>query len=191
MKNLKSNNRKTNNGISLLIAAMIPLFILVSCRKSEIPTPVAENESFSGFRLSHQAEPAFNVIEIDHQAFRSHLPDYKVTVQSNGMIIFEGRRNVTVMGKRFFEVPKSTMKFLEEVIKEEGFFSIHSQLVLHPDSPYSLTSIRMNRNERFKSLADDNSGPEKLIRIRSAIESILEIERFVHLKLPGGNNSAL
>ncbi|MFI5220067.1 MAG: DUF6438 domain-containing protein [Bacteroidia bacterium] len=189
MKTLKSKNRTAKNGISLLIAAMLPLFILVSCQKTEEPMPVSNEASHSNLRLSNQPEVPFTLIEIDHQALRSHLPDYKVTVQSNGMIIFEGRRNVTVMGKRYFEVPKSTLIILEEIFKEDGFYAIQSHLVLHPDAPYVLTSFRMYRDARLKTLADDNSNPESLIRIRSAVEEVLEIQRYVHLKLPGASNN--
>ncbi len=46
----------------------------------------------------------FASIKIDHYAAATSLPDYSITVYSNGIATYEGRKNVNIKGSRQFEV---------------------------------------------------------------------------------------
>jgi hypothetical protein len=125
-----------------------------------------------------------NVIRIDHFAGRSRLPDYSVTVRSDGLVIYEGRENVRVRGRQTFMMTDITVPVLKEIFDRKGFFHIVPDFVHHADMPYVVTSYQPTLLRKAKSTADNHSIPATLVGIRQEVETLLGIDRFVKEGLP-------
>jgi hypothetical protein len=127
----------------------------------------------------------FNVIKIDHYGARSRLPDYSVTVRSDGLVIYEGRNHVRVRDRVTFYMSGITLPVLNEIFVEGRFYNITSDVVISADRPYVLTTYQPSVARRPKSIADNYKDyPAQLIQIRSEVENLLGIGRFVYNDFP-------
>jgi Domain of unknown function (DUF6438) len=131
------------------------------------------------------------VIRIDHFAGRSRLPDYSVTVRSDGLVIYEGRENVRVRGRQTFMMTDITVPVLKEIFDRKGFFHIVPDFVHHADMPYVVTSYQPTVLRKAKSIADNLTIPATLIGIREEVETLLGIDRFVREGLPDPDVSSI
>ncbi|MFI5220068.1 MAG: DUF6438 domain-containing protein [Bacteroidia bacterium] len=180
MKTLKSKFQKTG------IAIFLSLFIIVmaGCSKEESPQPLTGTSAVAGADLRQIGPPPpiarpFVMITIDHQAMRSFLPDYSVTVYSDGTVLFAGRKNVGTLGKVSFSVDQSKLKEVLSVFKQMEFYSIRSDRQINPDVPRTLTSLAESKTSRVKTLVDDNREPGKLVNLRKTVEWVLQIDQYV------------
>ena len=187
MKTSNLKIRKVKYGFSILSLAFVSVFFLASCSKDELPQPSAGNTAVANVEMKQIAPPivyAFTVIAIDHQAGRNRLPDYRVTVKSDGTVLFEGRRNVVVRGKVSFTIGAGRLSELIAVFKNGGFMKMKDQLDLNPELPrvatsFSAVDVDGANSAKMKTLVDNNKLPAALVRMREKAELILHTERFV------------
>jgi hypothetical protein len=129
----------------------------------------------------------FNVIIIDHQSARSRLPDYKVTVRSDGLVIFEGRNNVRIRERVSFPLTDITLPALVEIFDQGRFYGIVSDIVIRPDLPYVATTFQPALERRPVTKIDNyQDSPAALIGIRTMVEELLGIHKFVYYDLSHG-----
>ena len=125
MKTSNFKIKKVKYGFPVLSFAIVSLLFMAGCDKSEeILTPSLRNtnvDNAADVRAIAPVTRGFSMIKIDHQAGRTRLPDYSVTINSDGIVQFEGRRNVAKIGKVSFVIAAGTLQELLFVFKSGGF----------------------------------------------------------------------
>lgn len=182
MKTANHINRKMNTVlIGLTIITIIPIFF-TSCQKEELqPSAAASNVTPMNDQNSLTKltpELAFSSIKIDHIAALSQYPSYSITVNSNGTVVYEGRRNVYIKGTRIFEIKRSTLLYLNNVCMGINFFDLKGGINYIPDMPLVETTYTLLN--RQKSLIDFEGEPTALVAFRTTIENALDLSEFIN-----------
>ncbi|MEO5570661.1 MAG: DUF6438 domain-containing protein [Bacteroidia bacterium] len=198
MKNSSNFSIKNSLTVSLFASA---LFFLASCEKEVIPAPSGINvngntEKATASNGASQAEQvqfaaasdaasqsvhkSFDMIVIDHHAARSYGPDYSVTVRGDGYVTFEGRRNVSVLGKKVWKLDEEKFSAIKRIFEASDFAHIEDNLSLIAGVPIVYTSYAASAYSRQVTLFDYNkTDPAKLIFLRLKAEDILDIYEYV------------
>ncbi|MEO5570660.1 MAG: DUF6438 domain-containing protein [Bacteroidia bacterium] len=194
MKNSSNFNIKNGLTVSLLASA---LFFFASCEKDVIPAPSGINvsgntekatasnsasqaEHFQSDAASQSVHKSFDMIVINHIAARTSAPDYIVTVRGDGYVTFEGRRNVSLIGKKVWKLEAPRFTELQNLFIESEFTEIDDTLSLYVNVPIIYTSFTASASSRPVTLFDYNQGyPQALINIRIIAEGILDISQYV------------
>ena len=183
--------RKMSNALSSMALLVIIVLMTVSCQKEESikPTSSIQDKNIS----DHHYIPrdvitpiegiVFRSIEINHMAGLSMLPDYSVTVYSDGIGVFEGRRGVRNTGVIKFKIPIEALLYINDLCSQVNFLNFKSaQLV--PDMPMVATSyLPSNPGPDMlpRTVMDNNSNyPPDLIYFRTKVEEVLHISPFIN-----------
>jgi hypothetical protein len=185
---MKTINQLFRKKTWLIYGVMIMFVSFISgCQKDEMPqmNNSSETENSSMERNSQQLENtiSYEMLSINHNKMFSTLPDYKVTLQSNGSVIFEGRKNTAFIGITKLMVPIETANEIRDL-----YLSLHlgksADQPVNIDLPINTTTFKANFGKMAVSRNDYNSSrdPEmqKLIQARIETEKMLGIERLVY-----------
>ncbi len=182
MKTANSITRKINSAITGLILMMSTSLLITSCQKEEMQQPSSENNTASKTsntdKLSQSAAMAFSSIRIDHIAAKSLLADYSVTINSNGMATYEGRRNVHIIRSVDFKISSEALGQINNICKSIDFFKLHGSRSSIPDMPSVETTFRLL--DKQSKLSDYEGQPAQLVSFRTKIENILDLSRFIN-----------
>jgi len=198
MKTAPKNSGKANFGRAILLVAFALLLGSSGCQKDDALLPssnssVSNNSSESARTLpavgvsdasSEQgiltASTLFTVIKIVHQAANSHMPAYSVIVRSDGMVIYDGVENVGVKGRVAFKMTDITFPVLHEVFDQYSFYYIQPDFRVYADMPVVFTTYQPTATAAAKTIYDDyHSNPQKLVLIRTTVENLLGIDKYV------------
>ena len=182
MKNLETTSAKKFRNFSITSFILVFLLFFSACQKDELASTnnavQANNENLSRQKQSADQSP-FNLITIDHSAAQTHLPDYSVTISSDGTILFNGRRNTAVAGKVQFKAPQKIMTQLRVLFTEANLADMEN-LPSIPDLPSIATSFKAATNAETVTRIDyNNSNPRELIQLRTKTETLLKISTLV------------
>ena len=115
-------------------------------------------------------------------------PDYKVTVYSNGLVSFTGRKNVEFIGHALLKVSEEDMILIKKLIANANFFNMTDKKLNAQDMPATTTTCSMMQqlsidasfSYQTKSLIDYNNGyPRALYTLRTSIENQLPIKELI------------
>ncbi|MEO5569974.1 MAG: DUF6438 domain-containing protein [Bacteroidia bacterium] len=187
MKTLKHFNLKN----ILSASAIASVLFFASCEKEIIQAPSGINakgdiqkvsasvqDQQASSLVSNKAPVVIDMIKIDHQAALTHTPDYSVTVKSNGLVIYEGRKYVAVTGQKKWILDSEKFAFLKSLYSD--FDKIQDNLSLMADVPMVYTTWSASADTRTIILFDYDLGePEQLINLRKRTELLLDIDRFI------------
>lgn len=196
MKTIKNFNLKNSLSISFAAFALL----LASCKKDDLATTSANESTKSAsakYAMPGQAKQStlknitrdhdpkikevFSMITIDHIAARTHAPDYCVTVKSDATVIFEGRRNVALVGTKEWKLNAEQFHALKDMFEHSGFNSIEDNLSLLADVPMVSTTWSNSLADFSRTLIDYNQGyPEALISLRNKAEDMLDLSKYVN-----------
>jgi len=192
MEQLK--NRNTKSTLPILSIAIVLMLYCTGCQKEDIPVPLDASKNISTGQTSRTIPPLYTVISITHDGgYSVSAANYRVTVMSNGIAIFNGYRNVAKIGEVKFDLTEEKLLKIEELIKKYDFFSITDDLKYIPDLPYVTTTCALPQTnsvaevaDHSRSLIDYNKGyPEALIQLRKDVELLLNISSYVNVKQTG------
>lgn len=190
--------KTTHTSISKMKSAILGLtlfistgLLLTSCQKEESQPPSSDSNSSqtSAANNSSKESPtmAFTSIKIDHIAAKSLLPDYSVTVNSNGTATYEGRRNVYIKGNVDFKITSSSLWEINNVCMGTNFFKMRGGYNSIPDMPGVETTFTLLEQHRI--LSDYEGLPAELVSFRTKIEKALDLSRFINA--PAGTAVAI
>lgn len=175
---------------SLLIASIL---FSSGCKKEDLlPSPDAvaySSEKQASESLVSRTSSASDfavrksdiMIKIDHNAARSLMPDYCVSVKFDGNIIFEGRRNVSYIGKKEWKLDMNKLYAVKKLFEQSGFNMIEDNLSLLADVPMVSTTWCATPSNIPKTLVDYNGDyPEGLISLRQKAEYILDLTMLIY-----------
>ena len=185
MKNEKINPAQKLLDLSLGFILLISFFLLNGCQKDETPYvnngDVTTTNDMQNARVSkNNNEGPFALLLINHSAARTNLPDYSVTVMSDGAIIFNGRRNTRFIGTHKYSASSSLIDALTRIYVKNRFSEIE-ELPFIFDLPSNSTSFRMDANSEIITRLDyNNPASNKLINLRIKTEELLKISHLVY-----------
>lgn len=186
---MNAPNKTLVKSSSLLLTFFLA-FIMAGCQKEQLPIPGSSSysEALGNEKLSRPEIRPNEIIRIDHQAARSFLPDYMVSLYDNGTVVFYGRKNVANYGKVTYRISESTMQEFSQIVKATDFFNISDTLTYQQDRPLTITTFSFPIHpagepwfdSAAKSLIDYNGTyPEALIGMRVKVERLLKTSELI------------
>jgi hypothetical protein len=120
------------------------------------------------------------LIELERTGCFGFCPQYSVTIDGNGLAVYEGREYVRVKGRQQTKVPPATVRQLIAEFERLGFFALGDDPCLGGyDGPKTRTTIRIgNRRHR---VATSEGGPHALAAHQSKIDRIAGTKKWVHI----------
>jgi hypothetical protein len=104
-------------------------------------------------------------------------PDYKVTIQSNGTLHYEGRFYVHAKGIREKKLPRKVVQRLAQRLQDEDFFHWEQQGGVCLDSPE--THITAVLSGTRKDVVEGCNTPGRILNLANEIEKITGIKRWI------------
>jgi hypothetical protein len=157
---------------SLTIILVLVLGLLISgCAPSlETPTTSPTDDVFSDL-----------VITMERTACHGTCPIYKITIEGNGTVIYEGQDFVQVKGKQTASVSPAQIQELVSTFEQAKFFTLsdytHEDTT---DSPSAVTSITINgKTKTVNHYYGDNSAPQALFDLESKIDEITNSKQWI------------
>ena len=184
MKTTKSLSRKMKTTVTGLTLITITALFFASCKKDESLKPAASLQTATvNDRLidlgSHGM--VFAQIKIDHISVGLAMPDYSVTVNSNGEASYEGRRNVYVLRSLEFKVSASALLEINRLciranlspIKDKGERDAIANF------PHVITTYTPSNSKLSLIFTDYYTGsPANVVIFRAGVEKALNTEQF-------------
>jgi hypothetical protein len=174
-----------------LIGIVMIVFIFSSCSKDELfqaSSTASASHTVTGAQVQPAANPvnlSYQAITINHLAARTTLPDYEVTVYSDGNVIFEGRRNTAFIGTKNFKIDERTFSKLTDMFSSSHLFDVPQAAGSVPgselaDVPEVLTSFTngIHPPVTLTDYNDSHAMPE-LISLRTRAEALLNIDYLI------------
>lgn len=185
MKNLSQRFSDTKLFLFVIVLASI----YVSCQKDDLISPATSSLStptlkVSATHLNNSPEteiPRFVIFKVSHQSGNSQeLPSYNVSLYNDGLVLFEGLRNVKVEGIHDYRISPSILEIVKADLAGSSFYSINDNLGIVPDLACCVTTLQLAADQESKTLVDYNNGfPVELISIREKVEGILNDNIFI------------
>jgi hypothetical protein len=197
MKTLNSLSQKMQDVVAMLpliLPLIITLFCMASCSKEDSVKPslnqaAASHSDLKQVNLDADVLPSqihnglaitYTVAKIEHRGGRSLLPTYTVTIQSDGLIIYEGIHNVYKAEKIGWRISPDNLTYIKFLFYSSHFYQIRDTLVPNVDAPVNLTSYKENIEALNYTLVDINDGyPQMVIQTRQKVEDMLNISALV------------
>jgi len=135
------------------------------------------------------APPPDLVITLERTACYGECPVYKVSIDGNGSVTYDGSQFVRVQGRKTARISPSEVGALFETAERTGFFDLHDQYrIIHnadgtettvTDQPTTFVSI--TGNGRSKRVEDYVGAPESLKRLEEQIDEAARTVRWVRI----------
>jgi len=114
------------------------------------------------------------VITLERTACHGTCPVYKLNIEGNGTVTYEGQDFVQVKGKQTASLSPAQIQDLFSAFEETKFFTLtdytHEDTT---DSPTVITSITLNgKTKTVHHYYGDNSAPQELFDLESKIDEI-------------------
>lgn len=104
-------------------------------------------------------------------------PDYKVSIQNDGTLHYEGRDYVHVKGIREKKLPLEVMQRLARRLQEEDFFHWEEKKSVCLDFPE--THITATLNGTRKHVVEGCNTPGKILKLANEIVKITGVKRWI------------
>ena len=120
------------------------------------------------------------VITMERTACHGTCPIYKLTIEGNGTVIYEGQDFVQVKGKQTANLSPAQIQNLVSAFEQAKFSTLpdytHEDTT---DSPTVITSITLNgKTNTIHHYYGDNSAPQTLFDLESQIDEITNSKRW-------------
>src|SRR5689334_17734255 len=114
------------------------------------------------------------VITFERTACHGTCPIYKLTIEGNGTVIYEGKDFVQVKGRQTASLSPDQIQQLVSAFEQTGFFTLPDYTDQDTtDSPSVITSITLNgKTKTVNHYYGDNSAPQGLFDLEFKIDEI-------------------
>ncbi len=150
---------------SLIFKLVLVLGLIISGCASRLETPTTSpaGDPFSDL-----------VITMERTACHGTCPIYKLTIQGNGTVIYEGQDFVQVKGKQTASLSPAQIQELVSAFERAKFFTLsdytHEDAT---DSPSVITSITLKgKTKNVNHYYGDNAAPQSLFDLESKIDEV-------------------
>ena len=105
-------------------------------------------------------------------------PAYKLLLEGDGSVVFEGKRNVSAAGVHRARISQTAVKVLAQEFVDKGYFDLSSSYGSCDDGGVVNTSLEFEG--RSKAIREPcNAGPESLHELEEEIDRVSESKRWV------------
>ncbi|MEP7168454.1 MAG: DUF6438 domain-containing protein [Bacteroidota bacterium] len=186
MKNSKLSPQKKSGHVKNIFLSLAGLFLLffASCSKDN-SLSLSSDQPESGARKAILPGRSYETIKINHEANLTLSPDYSVTINTNGLVTYEGRAYVRVKGKIQFDISREMLKKLDNIfalsIIQDAQLVSQARLG-NPAIPEHVivTTTYFNGKDPAKIWIDNNTGfPIDVVARRKKVEQLLGISKYV------------
>ncbi len=146
--------------------------------------------------LKNDKIPVNLLITFERKGCFGSCPDYKLTINANGKVEFQGRQYTQIKGLAKGEIKKEQVKELLKEFENIKFFSLPNYFTygkgscetVVTDMPSAIVSIRINKKRKkvFHYLGCFQNTeppfkifPEKLYNLENKIDEIVETKRWI------------
>ena len=151
------------HSLTFIVILLLGLLVSGCAPRVETPTTNPTENVFSDL-----------VITLERTACHGTCPIYKLTIEGNGTVTYEGQDFVQVRGKQTAILGPAQIQELVTAFEEAKFFSLtdytHEDTT---DGPSVITSITFNgKTKTVHHYYGDNSAPQTLFDLESKIDEI-------------------
>jgi hypothetical protein len=120
-------------------------------------------------------------------------PVYRLTVSTDGSVVYVGTRWVKVTGRHEFKLTPAQVTELESAFERANFMSLHDyDHVESTDDDWAHLSLqRGGRIKRVRHYHGDNSAPAALSALEDEFDHLTDSGRFVGISVASGAGSAV
>jgi hypothetical protein len=119
-------------------------------------------------------------ITIERTTCYGTCPAYKVTIHGDGSLLYEGRKDVRVVGTQESTISPEAVSKLAQAFLKDGYFELRDNYpASFTDGPTTYTSIAVAG--RHKVVEDHGGAPEKLRELESEIDEIAGSKRWIYI----------
>lgn len=125
--------------------------------------------------LASASTDGFN-LTLERTGCLGTCPDYKVTIQGDGSLEYEGRYYVHIKGIRQKKLSSTTVQKLEQILQEEDFFNWKAGGTCLDTSE---THITATLNGVQKHVMEGCNAQGKISKLANQIEKITGVRRWI------------
>ena len=145
--------------------------------------------------LAGTAYSAEWTISLDRTECYGTCPSYKVTIFSNGKVLYEGRKFVKTSGRASGRLSPSQIRDLTNALTQARYFSLRSSyasgrdgcLTIATDSPRVTTGVRLGKKRKkidhyrgcHSGTEQFNSELQRLATFEDRIDEIIDIKQWI------------
>ncbi|NUO18936.1 hypothetical protein HUU59_05755 [bacterium] len=133
-------------------------------------------------KVDPHAEYSNGAIFLDRLECGAGCPSYTISVQTNGMVVFEGKMNVASTGRRIGWISMESAKSLIDVTVASGFMSTEDTLQIADSDSASTSKTRITLvldQEVLSSYIKPNS-PHVIATLDSSIDIIVRTAKWIN-----------
>lgn len=122
------------------------------------------------------------VITLERTPCYGFCPVYKLTIQGNGNVVYEGEDFVKTKGIMEISIPKAKIDQLVEEFERVGYFSLNNYYTERTitDAPSVITSITVDgKTKTIEHYHGDFDAPEELTELEDAIDEIVNSDQWI------------
>jgi hypothetical protein len=154
----------TYSRLASFFFAMTLVLSILGCANNPSPTSQPTENSFADLTIT-----------LERTVCHGTCPSYKLTIDGDGTVTYEGQEFVQVKGKQIASIGFDQIQELVSVFEAANFFSLQGNYTTQDvtDSPSAITSIAINgRTKTVTHYYGDNSAPQELFDLESKIDEI-------------------
>ena len=120
------------------------------------------------------------VITMERTACHGTCPIYKLTIEGNGTVIYEGQDFVQVKGEQSASLSSAQIQDLVSAFEQAQFITLTDYVNKdRTDSPSVITSITLNgKTKTVNHYYGDDSAPQALFDLESKIDEITDSKQW-------------
>ena len=113
-------------------------------------------------------------------------PNYEITLYEDGIVSYEGKRNVEAIGRRKYKISADKVRELSQTIEQKGYFDLDEQYALEGiyDAGAVITYVRMGQKEKEIRRQDVFLDVPELVNIENLIDEATASQRWVECRQP-------
>lgn len=164
--------------VSRVMAILLVLVISLSSLVSVTATGCA------GSQTSTPTNSELNevVITLERTACKGTCPVYKVTINGNGTVVYEGRDFVKTTGRVESTISDEKIKQLVSEFNKIDYFSLNDSYVerVITDAPSAITSITLGgKTKTIKHYHGDLNAPKELTELEDRIDETVNSAQWI------------
>lgn len=113
------------------------------------------------------------LVEMTKLAGRSINPEYVMKIMSNGMLYYDGVKNVKEVGEMSRQLTNGELKSITKLFTNANFFSLNDEYTARV-SDLPTTLLKYTSNDNTKTIRDYYGAPEKLKNLEGSLESYVQ-----------------
>lgn len=167
--------------------ACLALVCLAACSKKKPPT---DTISIDQPHPPDVLPGATALATLERTGCYGECPVYRLTVNSDGSVVYVGTRWVKVLGRQVYKISEAQLAELQAAFDRAGFLQFRDyDHVENTDDDWAHVSLRRGVSfKRVRHYHGDNSAPPALGALEDEFDRIVDSSKFVGAQAPSGNS---